>query len=408
MPGNGFHRIAVVAPSAPPFGGGGVVTAHYQLFRFLQSAGLDTSLLTFNEVGVHADEPGIFRFGASARLRKLLDFMVYLYLKAQGSRQPAYQLVDIINSVPGVLRMNRVLRQIRPEVILIPDHGAPGLFLDPGGARVFMAAHHNPSRFVHNPLLGDFCPIDAARAVSLEQRMVNRVEAVICPSAYMRGQFERTYRFSGRVAVIPNLLDHSYIDAIPVRDIRHELGLQQTVPVLYIPSAGSILKGARFTAELARRLGTLHGKVLAVYLSGQIPAELQAELTTLPDNVRLFMPGQISNDRNISYVKSCSFGISPAIVENFSMAILEAGFCGLPMVTFDVGGNPELIEEGQNGFLAPFPDLDALVAGAAKLLDNSVCTAMHQTTLTNVRSRYDFKKTGRRYLELWGINHALS
>ncbi len=401
----GSRRIAVVAPSSPPWGGGGVSAAHYQLYRFFLDAGIDAELLTFNEIGDHVSETGIHRFGASGRLRKVLDFGVYLYLKAVGSRRPAYQVVDIINSVPGVLGVNRVLRRMKPDVLIMPDHGAPGLFLDAGDARVFMVAHHNPSRFVNNPLLGCFCPIDAARAVQLEQRALQRVEAVICPSEYMRSQFKRTYSFSGVVSVIPNPIDEIYIEAIPVRDTRNELGLPQNVPVLYIPSAGSILKGSRFVSEIARRLGKAYGGILAFYLSGHIPVDLQAELATLPDNIRLFMPGQINHDLNIAYVKSCTFGISPTLVENFSMAMLEAGFCNVPMVTFDVGGNPELIEEGQTGFLVPYPEIDALVAASAKLLDDSFCTAIRQTTGAYVRKKFDFKSIGRQYLDLCGIEH---
>jgi glycosyltransferase involved in cell wall biosynthesis len=51
--------------------------------------------------------------------------------------------------------------------------------------------------------------------------------------------------------------------------------------------------------------------------------------------------------------------------EGFSNALLEAMACGVPAVVTRVGGNPEAITEGENGFLVPVED-DA--AAAEKLL----------------------------------------
>jgi glycosyltransferase involved in cell wall biosynthesis len=51
--------------------------------------------------------------------------------------------------------------------------------------------------------------------------------------------------------------------------------------------------------------------------------------------------------------------------EGFSNALLEAMACGVPSVVTRVGGNPEAITDGENGFLVPVED-DA--AAAEKLL----------------------------------------
>jgi glycosyltransferase involved in cell wall biosynthesis len=51
--------------------------------------------------------------------------------------------------------------------------------------------------------------------------------------------------------------------------------------------------------------------------------------------------------------------------EGFSNALLEAMACGVPTVVTRVGGNPEAITDGENGFLVPVED-DA--AAAERLL----------------------------------------
>jgi glycosyltransferase involved in cell wall biosynthesis len=78
----------------------------------------------------------------------------------------------------------------------------------------------------------------------------------------------------------------------------------------------------------------------------------------------------VSYEKNISYVKSCAFCISPTLIENFGMAILEATFVGLPVITFDVGGNADIIRDGINGFLVDFMDIESLVNKSIELLTN--------------------------------------
>jgi glycosyltransferase involved in cell wall biosynthesis len=392
------YNIAVVAPSAPPLSAGGVANAHFNIHRCLQELDCSSTLLTFNESGVSCVEPGIIRFGAKRHIRSIMDFAVFCYLKVKRSNKPAYQLVDIINSIPGVLKINRHLRYLRPDVMIIPDHGAPGLFLLKKQAVIIMVAHHNPSRFACNSLLGEYCPLDAAKAIALEQRMLKQVDAVICPSAYMKRVFAETYRFGGEIEVIPNPVNDAFIDAIRVNDVRNELNVPQNTPVVYIPSAGSALKGARFVFEVVRRLATAYPERVGFYLSGEIGPMLQAELKHVPPNARIFMPGQVNYQDNIALIKSCSFGISPTLIENFSMALLEAGFCGVPMVTFAVGGNEELISEGDSGFVVPYFDMETLLAKAMKLFDADFCRAMHSKTLTSVRKRFNSTRIASRYL----------
>ena len=43
--------------------------------------------------------------------------------------------------------------------------------------------------------------------------------------------------------------------------------------------------------------------------------------------------------------------IQPTYMEAFSLSILESLFCGVPVITTNVGGNKEIIKNEVNGFL---------------------------------------------------------
>ena len=54
--------------------------------------------------------------------------------------------------------------------------------------------------------------------------------------------------------------------------------------------------------------------------------------------------------------------------EGLSNGLMEAMAARLPVVATRVGGNPELIREGENGFLVPYGDADALAGRLTALL----------------------------------------
>lgn len=59
-------------------------------------------------------------------------------------------------------------------------------------------------------------------------------------------------------------------------------------------------------------------------------------------------------------------------VETFSLAALEAMALGRPVVISDVGGAAEMVSAGENGFLFPAGDTNALVERLARLVDPQV------------------------------------
>ena len=54
----------------------------------------------------------------------------------------------------------------------------------------------------------------------------------------------------------------------------------------------------------------------------------------------------------------------------FVYALIEAMMAGLPVVATEVGGVPELVEDGVTGFLVPPRDPDALAEALQKLIAN--------------------------------------
>lgn len=62
--------------------------------------------------------------------------------------------------------------------------------------------------------------------------------------------------------------------------------------------------------------------------------------------------------------------VLPTLGEGFSNTVMESMISGLPVVTTDVGGNPEAVEDGITGFLVPPMNPEALGEKIALLLDD--------------------------------------
>ena len=73
------------------------------------------------------------------------------------------------------------------------------------------------------------------------------------------------------------------------------------------------------------------------------------------------------------YIKKCSFVVVPSIwYENCPYSILETLEIGKPVIGSNIGGIPELIEDGKNGYLYTYSNYEELVDKIKKLYKNDV------------------------------------
>lgn len=79
----------------------------------------------------------------------------------------------------------------------------------------------------------------------------------------------------------------------------------------------------------------------------------------------------------------------PSQSEGISNTLLEAMACGCTPVATDVGGNPELVEQGTNGLLVPARDDGALAQALARLVNEpALCRRFAQASLARARAQF--------------------
>lgn len=68
-------------------------------------------------------------------------------------------------------------------------------------------------------------------------------------------------------------------------------------------------------------------------------------------------------------MREASLLVRPSTLEGMPLTVLEAMATGLPVVATPVGGTPELIRDGENGYLFPVGDSEAMAQRILRLLD---------------------------------------
>lgn len=99
--------------------------------------------------------------------------------------------------------------------------------------------------------------------------------------------------------------------------------------------------------------------------------------------------GVVTGREKVDLFQSAMIYILPSYGENLPFSLLEAMALGLPVVTTPVGAIPEIVKDGQNGFLVEPGDVRALASSVNRLLDDeSLRRSMSAANQTKIRTDF--------------------
>lgn len=94
--------------------------------------------------------------------------------------------------------------------------------------------------------------------------------------------------------------------------------------------------------------------------------------------------------------------VAPSMQENLSNTVMESLSCGTPVVAFDIGGMPDLIDHMKTGYLAKSFEVNDLQTGIKWILENKERhKELSVTARQSVIDKYTLEKVATQYADLY-------
>lgn len=167
----------------------------------------------------------------------------------------------------------------------------------------------------------------------------------------------------------------------------------------------SELKGCLDIPEIVAKVKREIGDV-QVTLAGTGTAEAVAQIHNKAEQFstakNIVMPGWVRGSEKAQLLRISDVFVLPSYTEALPMSILEAMGYGLPVVSTTVGGIPQLVEHGVNGYLYEPGDVDGFAEGILRLLrDPELRDRMGKAGYDRVKECFSFEAHTEKIIQLY-------
>lgn len=202
-------------------------------------------------------------------------------------------------------------------------------------------------------------------------RAINRFsilasDGVTAPSSFLRDAAREALDLQDcAIEVLENFVDTKAFAPVEARD-RRIFGGAPDEPVLIHVSNFRAVKRVEQTVEVLARVRKTRPARLVLVGEGPERGAVEARIEALGLRDDVVLLG--ARDDVAELLANADVFLLPSETESFGLAALEAASCGVPVIASNVGGLPEVVEDGVTGILTPSGDVDAMADATAALL----------------------------------------
>ena len=190
-------------------------------------------------------------------------------------------------------------------------------------------------------------------------------DGVTAVSRFLKKATIETFDFD-EVEVIPNFICPQHYLKMPEAPLRNELAPNGETLLVHVSNFRPVKRPADCVEILAK--AREQGENVRLVMVGDGP-ELSAVkhlAKTLGVSDDVIFVGKKSNIA--AYLGVSDIFLLPSELESFGLAALEAQACELPVIATRIGGIPEVVSEGETGFLSDVGDVVKMADDTIKLL----------------------------------------
>lgn len=217
---------------------------------------------------------------------------------------------------------------------------------------------------------------------------------IVAPSEWLVSAARKSEVFRDRpIYCIPYGLDSEIYKPRDKEYSRELLGIPKDKKVILFV-ADSIDNNRKGFVFLKRAFEQLAAPDLVLCAIGNKNSEFESIDT-------IFELGPIYDERlmSIAYSAADVFVIT-SLMDNLPNTVLESLMCGTPVIGFPIGGIPDMIQDGENGYLTADISVNSLVSTMNKFLENP--SSFNKVEIRNNAVKiYDQKVQAQNYIDLF-------
>lgn len=230
------------------------------------------------------------------------------------------------------------------------------------------------------------------------QFSINHSEYVTAVSQSLKEDTERLFDITSNIQVIPNFIDRDKINFKNVPCEKGQIAPDDQLIITHISNFRPLKRIMDILKTFKKVSEKLNVKLLMV---GDGPEKERAmrycRAQSMEDSV-LFLGRSNQIDEILCF---SDLFLLPSEQESFGLAALEAMVHGVPVVCSDVGGLPEVIEEGVSGYLCPLGDVDAMANRAIHILEDPERHKRFKRQAYESSKKFDIDKVITHYESLY-------
>lgn len=229
---------------------------------------------------------------------------------------------------------------------------------------------------------------------------IEKSDIVTAVSASLRNDTLDLIQPEKNIEIIYNFIDEEKYRPVPTGNLKQSLGIQADEKVLIhisnfrpVKRISDIIKSFQIIRQ------ELNAKLVLVG-EGPESAAMKALVEQLGLTEDVLFLGKRDDLPQLLSMSDLLFLLSEK--EAFGLVLLEGFACGVPAIGTEIGGIPEVIEEGYNGFLVELGDTEQAARKALRLLtDEALSQQMKQHALQTARERFCSQSIVEQYEALY-------
>ena len=237
-------------------------------------------------------------------------------------------------------------------------------------------------------------------------------DILIAVSEHLRSEAIGYGVAASKIHVIPNGVDTSYFRPLSKEESRDALHIPvDSKNVLFV---GHLIhrKGVDLLIRAFSEVYRLEADARLYIVGGPVAstdAGWYQDTLSLPGRLgildRVTFVGPVESHKepalNLWY-NACDVLVLPSRAEGMGMVLMEAMACGKPVIGTGVGGIPNVVTEGENGFLVDPDDPSGLAGAIAQILDDTaLARRLGEHGMRQVKASYSWERIADTTTELY-------